>query len=65
MYKIYNMGVGFAAYVKPEFIQPLSDIASDLGFEGAGDFGGVEAGPKQVIIDPLNIVLDGATMAIR
>lgn len=65
MYKIYNMGVGFAAYVKPEFIQPLSDIAYDLGFEGAGDFGIVETGPKQVIVEPLNIVLDGTTLAIR
>jgi phosphoribosylformylglycinamidine cyclo-ligase len=65
MYKIYNMGVGYAAYVKPEFIEPLNDIASDLKFEGAGDFGVVEAGPKKVIVEPLNIVLGGETMAIR
>lgn len=65
MYRIYNMGVGFTAYVKPEFIQPLSDIANDLGFEGAGDFGVVEAGPRQVIIEPLKVVLDGTTLAIR
>jgi phosphoribosylformylglycinamidine cyclo-ligase len=65
MYKIYNMGVGFAAYIKPEFTRSLSDIANDLGFEGAGDFGSVEAGPKQVIIEPLNVILDGVTLAIR
>lgn len=65
MYRIYNMGVGFAAFTKPEFISPLSDIASDLGFEGAGDFGAVEVGPKQVIIEPLNVVLDGTSLAIR
>ena len=65
MYKIYNMGVGFGAYVKPEFIQPLSDIASDLGFNGAGEFGVVEKGPKQVIIDPLKLTLAGSTLAIR
>jgi len=65
MYRIYNMGVGFAAYVKPEFIRPLKDIAKDMGFDGADDFGGVEAGPKQVIIDSLDITLDGASLAIR
>lgn len=65
MYKIYNMGAGFAVYAKPEFIQPLSDIATDLGFDGAWDAGGVEAGPKQVIVEPLDILLDGATLAVR
>jgi phosphoribosylformylglycinamidine cyclo-ligase len=65
MYMVYNMGVGFAAYTKPEFVEPLTDIASDLGFVGAGDFGVVEAGPRQVIIEPLKVVLDGATLAIR
>lgn len=65
MYKIYNMGVGFAAYVKPEYIRPLGELANDLGFKGAGDFGVVETGPKQVIIEPLNIVLPGASLAIR
>lgn len=65
MYRIYNMGAGFAAYVKPEYVQPLSDIATDLGFEGAWDAGRVEAGPKQVIIEPFDIVLAGTTMAVR
>lgn len=65
MYKIYNMGAGFAVYTKPEFIQPLGNIASDLGFDGAWDAGGVEAGPKQVIIEPLGIALGGATLAVR
>jgi phosphoribosylformylglycinamidine cyclo-ligase len=65
MYRIYNMGAGFAAYVKPEFVQPLGDIATDLGFAGAWDAGGVEEGPKQVIIEPLDIVLGGDTIALR
>jgi phosphoribosylformylglycinamidine cyclo-ligase len=65
MYKIYNMGAGFAAYVKPEYVQPLTDVATDLGFEGAWDAGGVEEGPKQVIIEPLGIVLAGTTLAVR
>ena len=65
MYKVYNMGAGFAAYVKPEFVSPLKDIASDIGFDGAWDAGGVEEGPKQVIVEPLGIALSGSTLAIR
>lgn len=65
MYRIYNMGAGFAVYVAPEFVQPLSDIAADLGFGGAWDAGGVETGPKQVIVEPLDLVLAGATLAVR
>lgn len=65
MYMIYNMGAGYAAYVRPEFVQPLTDIADDLGFDGAWDAGVVEKGPKQVIIEPLDIVLAGTTMAVR
>lgn len=65
MYRIFNMGAGYAAYVKPEFISPLTDIAADLGFDGAWDAGRVEAGPKQVIIEPLDIVLAGTTIAVR
>lgn len=65
MYRIYNMGAGFAAYVRPEYVQPLSDIASDLGFAGSWEAGEVEAGPKQVIIEPLDLVLKGTTLAVR
>lgn len=65
MYKIYNMGAGFAAYVKPEFVQPLGDIAEDIGFNNWWDAGRVEAGDKQVIIEPLDIVLAGTTIAVR
>lgn len=65
MYMIYNMGAGYAAYVRPEFIQPLTDIAIDLGFDGAWDAGVVEKGPKQVLIDPLGIALSGSTLALR
>ncbi len=65
MYRIFNMGAGYAVYAKPEFMAPLSDIASDLGFDGAWEAGGVEAGPKQVIIEPLGIVLAGTTIAVR
>lgn len=65
MYRIFNMGAGFAAYVKPKYVSPLIDIAAGLGFEGAWDAGGVEAGPKQVIIEPLDVVLAGTTLAVR
>lgn len=65
MYKIYNMGAGFAVYANPEFMQPLSELATDLGLEGAWEAGCVEAGPKQVVIEPLDIVLAGITLAVR
>lgn len=65
MYRIYNMGGGFAVYAQPEFMQPLQAIAADLGFEGAWDAGVVEEGPKQVVIEPLGITLAGTTMAVR
>ncbi len=65
MYRIYNMGAGFAAYVKPEYVADLIDVADGVGLPGSWDAGGVEEGPKQVIIEPLNIALAGTTIVVR
>lgn len=42
MYKIFNMGAGYAIYAKPEYMTQLNDIAVDLGLAGAWDAGVVE-----------------------
>ena len=66
MYSTYNMGAGFALFVHPEHLGPLlADVAdAHLPFRVFAA-GRVEAGPKQVIIDPLGITLPGDSMHIR
>lgn len=66
MWGNFNMGAGFAVYVPDAQAQAQAviDTAERLGFK-ALKAGHVETGPKQVIIEPKNIVFKGDTLEVR
>lgn len=53
-YRTLNMGAGFAVYCRPGAGDEVASIASDAGL-GASVMGVVEAGPREVLIDPLGL----------
>jgi len=63
-YGTFNMGFGFALYL-PERAAPDAVLAAkSVGFELV-HVGHVEKGPRQVVLQPLGITFDGASLAIR
>jgi phosphoribosylformylglycinamidine cyclo-ligase len=64
MYGNYNMGAGYAVYVPAEQAQQVVDIADQQGLK-AWIAGRVEAGPKQVVIEPKHITFAGDTLEVR
>ena len=63
-YGTLNMGAGFALYVAAGDAQRVVEIAQGLGIP-ALVAGRVEAGPKQVIIEPLNVVYGADELQLR
>ncbi|HEY5152412.1 MAG TPA: AIR synthase-related protein [Candidatus Saccharimonadales bacterium] len=64
MYGNYNMGAGYAVYVPAGQAQQVVDIAAGLNLK-AWAAGNVEAGPKQVVIEPKDITFAGDTLEVR
>jgi len=64
MFGNYNMGAGFAIYAPQNEASRVIQTASETGFH-AWHAGNVEDGPKQVIIEPLDIVFSAATLGVR
>lgn len=64
MYGNYNMGAGYAVYVPAGQAQKVVEIAGGLGLK-AWVAGRVEAGPKQVVIEPKDITFTGDTLEVR
>lgn len=64
MWGNFNMGAGFAVYVPESDAEKVLEIAQQLGFK-AIRAGRVEAGVKQVIIEPKNILFKGDTLEVR
>lgn len=64
MYGNYNMGTGYAVYVPLAEVDAVIKVAAELKLQ-AWRFGSVEAGPKQVIIKPKDIVFKGDTLGVR
>ncbi len=64
MYGTYNMGAGYAVYVPVGDADKVVSIASQCGLDG-WVAGSVEAGPKQVIIEPNGINYDGSDLELR
>jgi phosphoribosylformylglycinamidine cyclo-ligase len=64
MYGNYNMGAGYAVYVLAGQARQVVDIAAGLKLK-AWVAGRVEAGPKQVVIEPLDITFAGDTLEVR
>ncbi len=63
-YSTLNMGAGFAIFVKAEDAERTAQVARDCGIE-AWVAGKVEAGEKQLLIEPLNIRFSEDDLALR
>jgi phosphoribosylformylglycinamidine cyclo-ligase len=64
MYGNYNMGTGYAVYVPAEQAAQVVEVAAQCGLQ-AWVAGRVEAGPKQVVIEPLNITFAADSLEVR
>ncbi|HUD10165.1 MAG TPA: AIR synthase-related protein [Candidatus Saccharimonadales bacterium] len=64
MFGNYNMGAGFAVYTPKESVPEVIAEAAQQGY-AAWHAGNVEKGPKQVIIEPLNLVFAAASLGVR
>jgi phosphoribosylformylglycinamidine cyclo-ligase len=63
-YGTLNMGAGFALFVKAEDAARVVEISQSLGVP-AWHAGNVEAGPKQVLIEPLGISFGHDDLQLR
>lgn len=64
IYGDYNMGAGFALFVKNGLAQTTVDLANQLGYETL-HAGYVETGPRRVVINPVGVEFKGDTLQIR
>lgn len=64
MYGNFNMGAGFAIYVPAEQAEQVDQIAQEQGLK-AWNAGEVQAGPKQVVIEPKNITYAEQSLEVR
>jgi phosphoribosylformylglycinamidine cyclo-ligase len=63
-YGTLNMGAGFALFVAAEEAERTVEVARSVGI-GALVAGRVEAGPKQLLIEPLGIRFGGDALQLR
>jgi len=63
-YGTLNMGAGFALYVAADQAQRTVEVAEQLGIR-AWVAGKVEAGPKQVVIEPLGVSFGSDELQLR
>ena len=59
-YATFNMGCGFAVYCAPGRRRGGGAHRVELGLE-AGVAGGVEEGPRRVVLEPVDVVFESAT----
>jgi len=64
MYGNFNMGAGYAVYLPAEQSQQAITVATKLGLK-AWDAGRVEAGAKQVVIKPEDIIFAADSLEVR
>jgi phosphoribosylformylglycinamidine cyclo-ligase len=63
-YATFNMGAGFAVYVPEPQAARVVAVAREHGI-AAWAAGRVGAGPREVVIDPLGVRYEGATLSVR
>lgn len=63
-YGTFNMGAGFALYVAPGDARRCVEVARAQGVD-AWVAGRVEAGPKQVVVEPLGLVFGAGELQLR
>ncbi|HWB38731.1 MAG TPA: AIR synthase-related protein [Candidatus Saccharimonadales bacterium] len=64
MYGNFNMGAGFAIYVPSDQAQQVVDLAGQQNLK-AWIAGRVENGPKQVVIQPVDVTFSEDTLEVR
>jgi len=64
MYETYNMGMDYALFVSEKDAEKVLQITKKYHVS-AYNAGIVEKGPRQVIIEPLNIILAGESLQLR
>jgi phosphoribosylformylglycinamidine cyclo-ligase len=64
VYSTLNMGAGFALFVKAQDAQRTVEIARSVGVE-AILAGQVEAGAKQVVIEPIGVTFSDEDLQLR
>lgn len=64
MYGNFNVGAGFAIYLPADQAQQVIDLAAKQGLK-AWTAGTVQAGPKQVVIEPKNITFASESLEVR
>ena len=64
MYETFNMGAGYGIVVPADHARGIVEVSNRYGLQ-AWDAGVVEKGPKQVIIEPLDIVFQENSLQIR
>jgi len=63
-YSTLNMGAGFALFVSADEAQRTVEVARQCGI-GARVAGRVQAGPKELLIEPLGLRFDDADLQLR
>ena len=65
-YATFNMGVGFAAYVSPEIVEPVLAVARETGYDAwlAGKVK-KDGARKAVVVPALHLTFDGDTLKVR
>lgn len=63
-YGTLNMGAGFALFVPKPFAQAVVDLSTELGVP-AWHAGEVQRGPKQLLIEPLDVEFKGDSLQLR
>jgi phosphoribosylformylglycinamidine cyclo-ligase len=63
-YSTFNMGAGFALFVAADDAARTVEVARGVGVE-SWVAGRVEAGPKQLIVEPLDLVFGADDLALR
>jgi phosphoribosylformylglycinamidine cyclo-ligase len=66
MYGTFNMGAGFAAYVKPADVSATLDAAQAAGVHAwLAGHAHHEGGRKAVVLEPLGISYEADTLAVK
>lgn len=63
-YGTFNMGAGFALFLPQQSVTAAQAVAKARGTKLLR-VGAVEAGPKRVVIEPLSITYEAASLAVR
>jgi phosphoribosylformylglycinamidine cyclo-ligase len=63
-YATFNMGAGFAVFVPAEDAERAVAVARKAGVE-SWVAGSVEAGPRKLVIEPLDVEYDGSELGVR